>query len=475
MLKKFLWVFVETISTLLFQFLSVVLLARLLDARDFGILGMMTIFISMSNMIVDSGMGSAIVKKENATAVDFSTLFIYNLFVSLALYFFLFISSGAIARFYNTPELNYLIRLLGLVIIISAFGVVQNAKLIKDLKFKKLTIVAFISNLLSLIIAIIFALNGFGVKALIYQQLSLITIRTIMLTGMNKFVPTFTFSKESFKYQFNFGINILFSNLLQTLYTNIASSIIPKITSVTQNGYYVQANRLQNLPLSIITMVSDKAMFPILAKFNDKVVLIENARKIIRYVLLISFPIIAFCSALSKPIVLLLLGEKWIYASIYLEFLFFAGFGTCVEYLGKIIFKSNGDTKKIFHLQIIQTVTGITMLFISMNFGVMFLMYGIIAASVVLASITMVYLNKHMQYSLKDQLSDLKEPLILTLFSYFILKLLFHYFLTNTVWDITFIIPGILTYLIAGLVIKNKEINIGLILIKNYFIKRNSY
>lgn len=468
MLNKFSWVFVETASTVIFQFLSIVILAKMLTPMDYGILGMMIIFIAFGNMIVDSGMGGAVVKKEEVTHSDYSTLFIYNFVVSIIIYLFFFSFAGFIADFYNTPELTTLIRVLSLVIIISAIGVVQNARLNRELKFKQLAIVAFVSNFGSLALGIVLARVGYGVWALVYQQLCLIVLRVILLFSMARFMPTLSFSTVSFKYQFNFGVNILISNILNTVFVNISSSIIPKIAGLTQNGYYVQASKLQNVPVSILTWITDKAMFPILAQYNNPELLKENARIIIRYTALIAFPVIFFSSALSRQIILLLLGRKWIESSVYLEILFFAGIGICIQYYGKNMFKSYGDTRKILHLEIIKTIIGLAILFISFSLGLIAVMYGIVIASLVSALITMFYLNKYMKYTLKQHFSDIKGAFFLSIISYAIIKLLSLYFLSDTAWGISYFGIGCIIYILLGFVAKNEQIEkIVLVLRKN--------
>ena len=458
MLKKFSWVFVETLSTVTFQFLSVVILARMLSPRDYGILGMMIIFIALGHMIVESGMGSAVVRKETVDQTDYSTLFIYNFVVSIIIYLLIFGSAGFVADFYHTPELAALIKVLSLVIILSAVGVVQNARLNRELKFRQLAIVAFVSNFGSLTFAIVLAWLGFGVWALVFQQLCLIGLRVIMLFAMARFVPSLAFSPASFKYQFNFGVNMLLSNILNTIFINISSSIVPKIAGVVNNGYYVQASKLQNVPVAVLTSITDKAMFPILAKYNDLALLKENARIIIRYTALIAFPVIFFCSAVSRQIVLLLLGEKWIGSAVYLEIIFFGGIGIFIQYYGRNMFKSFGDTRKILYLDVMKALIGLVILFISLTFGMLFLMYGIVAASVVSALITMHYLNKYMGYSIKQHLSDLKDPFLLSLVSYAIIKMLSTHYLSDTIWGISYFLIGFIIYLLWGYLTKNKQI-----------------
>jgi len=471
MLKKFSWVFVETVSTVTFQFLSVVILARMLTPSDYGILGMMVIFIALGNMIVDSGMGSAVVKKEKVTQADYSTLFIYNFAVSSIIYLLLFSLTGFIADFYNAPELTTLIKVLSLVIVISAVGVVQNARLNRELKFKQLAIVAFVSNLGSLVLAVVLAGLGYGVWALVYQQLCLITLRVLLLFATTRFIPSLSFSAASFKYQFNFGVNILMSNILNTIFVNISSSIIPKIAGAVQNGYYVQASKLQNIPVSILTSITDKAMFPILAQYNDEELFKKNARMIIRYTALIAFPVIFFCSALSKQIVLLLLGNKWIASSVYLEIIFFAGIGICIQYYGKNLFKSFGDTRKVLHLEVIKTTIGLAILFISFNFGLIVLMFGIVIASIVSAFITMSYLRKYMKYPLKQHFSDLKEAFLLSVISYAIIKVLSSYFLSDTIWGVFYFVIGVMIYAALGAITKNEQIGEIVLLFREKIIK----
>lgn len=459
MLKKYFWTIFETISTVIFQFLSVIILARVLSPKDYGMLGIITIFIAIGNLLVDSGMGSAIVKKEKVTPNDYSTLFIFNLVISIILYLLFFGIAGLVAKYYAIHELITLIRTLSLVIFISALGVVQNTKLVKELKFKQLAIIALISNSISLITAIVLAFNGFGIWALVYQQITLLSIRVILLFYVNRFLPTLTFSLASFKYQFKFGINILFSNLLNTTYLNISTSIIPKIAGTLQNGYYVQANRLKQVPISIITSITDKAMFPILAQSNNIPELNARARQLVRYTTLISFPIIFFCSALSGPIVYILLGNKWISSSPYLGILFFTGIGECIQYLGRNLLKSHGVTKKIFYLEIIKTTIGLTILIISSFWGILFLIYGIVSSSIILSFITMIYLNNYSDYKIKEQISDFKEPLFFSFIAYALIKILNHFFLNNTAWSVLYFLFGFLSYIIIGIIFKNKETN----------------
>jgi O-antigen/teichoic acid export membrane protein len=448
MFKKFFWAFVDIFSSVLFQTVAVVVLARLLSPRDYGVIGTIAIFIAISNMLVDSGMGSAVIKMKSPSRIDYSTLFISNFIISILLYSMLFIASNSIADFYDIAELSLYIKALGVVILLSGLAIVQNIKLMKELRFKELAIITFLSSSLSIIFAVVLALKGFGVWALIAQQLSFAFFRVIFLWIFCRFMPILDFSFKSFRYQFKFGISIVCSSILNVIYNNCASSIVPKISTLVQNGYFVQASKIQTVPMSIVSSFSDKAIFPVLANEKDNSDMVVNARTILRYVLILAFPVITLCINYSHFLVWSLLGNKWVGADFYLDILMFSSYGLCIQYLGRNCFKALGKTSLILRLEIIKTVIGISILGVSLIWGLKFFLYGIVISSLVLVVITSFFLDRYFNYRIKNQVNDVKWVVLSSVILYLFVSLCVTYFSIGIVWNVIFAIPGVFIYVL---------------------------
>lgn len=408
MINNYFWASLEVVINVSFQFISLVVLSKILKPEDYGVLGCMTIFVSLGNMLVDSGMGSSLIRKIDATNKDYFTLFTFNLFVSLFLYLILFLFSPLIADFYDIPVLKNYIRVYSLIILISSFGIVQMTQLVKDLRFKKIALISCVSNLCSLFIAFCLAYNGFGVWALIYQQIVYILVRVILLFAVNRFVPSLKFSYISFKEQFTFGISILCSNIVNTIYMNIVSSIIPKISTTIQNGFYTQANKIQNLPVSIVSSILDKVVFPVLTKCSNIHQLFVNSRLLVRKITLFSFVFISSCVIFSDLLVRILLGSHWLGVIPYLQVLLFSGFPIIYIVLARSVFKAIGKTTIIMVTELCKSFIGIAIIFMFIFKGVWGIIIGFVLSSYLTLFIVMFFLQKHIDYTIKMQLLDLK-------------------------------------------------------------------
>lgn len=406
-LKNYAWATVESVTHTLFQFIALVILTKFLTPTDYGVWGMMAIFIAVGNMLVDSGLGGAVVKDKHPERIDYNTLFCFNMLVSVLFYLILFFSANAISRFYGVEELASYIRIYGLVIIISAFGIVQNTQLIKGLRFKELAIVAIVANILGIGVAVVMAVKGFHVWCLVAQQLVTMTVRVLLSFVFCRYVPRVEFSRKSLKKQFGFGGSILFSNFIGTIYGNIVSSIIPKIGTVAQNGYYLQAAKIEGVPKNITTSVVDKVVFPELSKMSEDKML-QEARRIIRMV----FPVVSLCFlgciCLAKPIVLIVLGKQWVDTIGYLKILLFGGFGSVYMYLARSLYKASGKTSIILKTTIIKSLVGLSIIALSTIWGVWGIVYGFVAISLVNSVVSAFYLQKYLDYSIRKQLSDLR-------------------------------------------------------------------
>lgn len=414
-MRKYIWALIETGSTVIFQFLSVIILSRILSPSDYGMIGMMTIFITIGNIFVDAGMGSSLIKKIDADKIDYSTLFWFNLLISLILYLILYVSAYFLSSFYEIKEFASCLRVYSLFIVISALGIVQNTQLNKDLRFKEMAIISVISNIIGLAVAIGMAHSGYGYWSLISQQLIYISLRVILQFVINKFIPQRVFSSASFRYQIGFGGSIMLSNIINVIYNNIISSIIPKVGTLNQNGYYAQASKIQHVPMNIMQSVTDKVLFPVLSKCKSDGEILDKSRQSLKPILIISFLFLFLCTIFSKYIVLVLLGKNWIDATGYLEILFLAGFGICYQYVIRNIFKSLAKTKLILLTEIIKAVLGVSMILMSASYGIEFMLWGFVVSTILSSGLYVYVLKRSCGYSYRCQIKDMILPVLIQL------------------------------------------------------------
>lgn len=435
--SSFYWSFLENFGSMGIQFIGLIVLSRFLSPEDYGLMGIIAIFIAVSNMFVDSGMGASLVKKDQVTVLDYSTLFWYNIAVSLFLYLLIFVFSDSIANFYKIRELSLFIRIIGLTIIVNSISVVQNIRFIRSLKFKHLAVVGVLSNIFSVLIAIILAIQGFGVWALIVQQLIYSVIKSIGLMFISHFKPVLHFSVTSFKEQFSFGFHLLLSNLLKTVYDNIYSSAIGKIANPVFTGYYVQANKLQMIPVNLATSIVDRAMFPILSRIEDSEAFKLTAVSLSNKVLLIAAPALLMVSVSSSYVIDILLGNKWCDAAWILSILCFVGIFMCIQSLNRNILKSLGMTKQIFQIEVLKVGIGLCILAISLFLNYTYIIWGIFLSSVVTCMISGFVVSLKMKYPMKEQAYDILRSVFPSVLAFLALYILHDYIMLPSILGLT--------------------------------------
>lgn len=376
------------------QFCATVVLARILMPSDFGLLGIITIFINLSSMLTDSGLAGYIIKKKDIRSKDFNTLFFYNITVSFILYLILFFFSTAIGRIYEDDKLISLIRIGSLSILINSLSIVQITKLLKSLKFKVLAIINLTSGGISLIVAIILAYLGFGVWALIFQQLVMAGLVTVISFTYNRYIPKLEFSLSSFKAQIKFGFPLLVSNLIGVINNNIGNNIIAKISSLSFTGYYTQAQRLQNYPNLLICSIIDRTIFPVFSKIQDINDLKIKAQELWRYSYALLFPVFVLIILNAKEIITLLLGDKWANAVWIFQLFMISSFPALQKVLLRNFIKSTGYTNDISKTEILTFIIFIIFIGISLISGSYLYVIAGIIFSQALSSVYMLYLIK---------------------------------------------------------------------------------
>src|SRR6218665_1523318 len=307
------WTFAEQFGSQIINFVINILLARILLPTDFGTIAMFSVVVSIASTLLDGGMASSLVRTNDTTEDDLSTVFWFNVAVSLVLYFLIFLLAPFIADFYKQPILNIIIRVYCLTLLVNSFVVVQKVHFIKELKFN----IAFKIQLPSLILGgisgVLFAYLGFGVWALVISAIVQNFIFTIQHWFYSDWRPKFIFSREKFKFHFHYGYKMSLSGLLNIIFTNIYTIIIGRFFSVQQLGFYNRADSLKQLPLSNISTALNKVTFPLFAKIShDDARLKEVYKKLMKLVIFIIAPVLSIMVVSAEPLIRTLLTEKWV-------------------------------------------------------------------------------------------------------------------------------------------------------------------
>lgn len=416
-LSGMLWAAIQRFGSLAISFLSNIILARLLSPDDYGLIGMLSIFIAVSNTFIDGGFGVALIQKKDTTNKDFSTVFYWNIFLSLFLYFILYISAPLIQKFYdNIHMLSDVLRVLGVVLIINAFTVVQLNRLRKEMKFKLLAKCNLSAAIISVTIAIILAYYGWGVWALVFQQIVYSLFNSIICWMVCHWKPEMIFSLKSFKDLFGFGSFMMFSSLFNTFCNNINGLIIGKFFSATTLGYYIQSKRLEDVStmgfLSVIEQVSYPMLVEIKEDFSRMRDVLERFNAVILAVLT---PIMYTIIIMAFPIIVTLFSNKWLPSVPILQVLGFAGIFLCFQGTNYNAIAAIGKSGVLFRWTLIKRLVGIALTIVPMLFlGLYGFLWGIVFSTFLYALCNMILVAKYINYPLKDQFRSLAPVFFLS-------------------------------------------------------------
>lgn len=377
--KSVIWSAVERFSVQAIQFILTIILARLISPAEFGLIAMLGIFMQIAQSFVDSGFSNALVQKKNRSEIDFSTVFYFNCVISIVAYMVLYISAPYIAQFYNEPILTDVCKWIGLNLIIQGIAVVQVAKLTINLNFKTQAKASLVAITISGGLGVFFAYNGYGVWALVIQSLFNAVINTLLLFIYTKWKPTFEFSWTSLKSMFAFGSKLLFSGLLHTIYTNMYSLIIGKKYNAIDVGYYNQSNQIARFPSVSLMAIITRALYPIQCKNQDNYQLLQQSFiKYLKMSCFLVFTVMSGIAALSEPLVIFLLTEKWIPIAPILSILCVGYMFTSVIVLNNQILNVRGRSDLYLKVEIIKKVFGITILIVTVPLGLTTICLGIL-------------------------------------------------------------------------------------------------
>ena len=420
------WSAVQKFGNMGISFVSNIVLARMLTPEDYGCIGMLAIFIVVSNTFVDGGFGSALIQKKDPTQEDYSTIFWWNIFISSVLYGVLYLSAPFIAEFYHMELLSSILRVQGIVLIINSLNIIQTNQLRKQLKFKRLANVTIIAQIIAAVSAIILAWKGWGVWALVAQQIIASSFISILLWILNKWMPDFSFSKESFKQLFSFGSFILISNLINTFCNNIQGLLIGRFFSPAVMGYYTQAHKLEAIASQSFSSVVDQVSYPVLSKFqNDNNVLKSVLQRLLVSLSFVTFPMMLILILVAEPLILLLYGEQWLNSVPYFQILCVAGIAICLQGILYYAVASKGKSKDLFVWTIIKRSVGLLAMVIGMSlWNVKGLLWGMVFGSWFIMLANSYLVSKHIGYSFLLQIKDLLPLFFVSLISFILTYLL---------------------------------------------------
>lgn len=418
------WSALQRFGTMGISFVSNIVLARLLTPDDYGCIGMLAIFITVSNTFVDGGFGSALIQKKEPTQKDYSTIFWLNLFMSVVIYGILYISAPAVSRFYDIPLLSSVLRVQGIVLIINALNIVQTNQLRKSINFKRLAVIYIASQIVGAVCAIVLAYMGWGVWALVAQQIIASSITSVILWVMNRWLPQLCFSFDSFKQLFSFGGFILASNLINTFCNNVQGLLIGKFFNPAILGYYTQAYKLEDVASHSISSVVDQVAYPVFSKVQSDNDGLKNViYRLILSIAYVSFPMMLILVLIAEPLIGLLYGEKWLPSVPYFQIICIGGIAVCLQGVTYLAIASIGKSKELFLWTIIKRGLGMILLIAGMVlFGMNGLLWGFVLSCWSVTFINAYLVSKYIKYGLWQQIKDVL-PIILISSMVFIITL----------------------------------------------------
>ena len=410
------WSAIDGIAQYIVTFLIGILLARLLSPDDFGLIGLTAIFVALSNTFINGGVIQALIRKKEVTDHDYNTAFLVNIGMSVFLYFLLFVCAPFISKFFHIGELTLVIRVSSLKFIIGSLSLVQNVQLVKRIDFKTKAKISLASAVIGGSIGIALAFRGFGVWALVIQELATISIRTISLWSVLKWVPNFQFYLESFKELFGYGSKIMISELLDTLWREMSNAVIGRFYNPSTLGQYARSRQFSSILSNNLTLVVQRVTLPILADIQDERERLANAyRKIVKCSMFVSAIGMFLMGAMSEPLLYCLIGPKWHEAAVYLPLICISGSTYPLQAINLNILKVQGRSDLILNLEVIKKLVAIIPLIIGALVGIMPMLYTYLLTCVISFFLNSHYSGKLLGYSSIQQLRDISPSYVIAI------------------------------------------------------------
>lgn len=403
------WTAFSKYSNMIIGFISGIILARLLTPYDYGCIGMLSIFMALSETFIDAGFGSALIQKKNPTQEDYSTIFFWNIGMSVVMYVILFFSAPAIARFYNIPMLSSVLRVQGLILFIYALNLIQRNQLKKKLNFKVLGILSVSTSIIALTVTIWMAYRGYGVWALVVQNIITAAIPCLVFWFYVKWRPKLVFSWKSLKELFSFGVYMFFTHSINKFCSKIQGLLIGKLYSPSTLGYYSKAQGTEGLASHTISSVMTSVTYPLYAQVqDDKTVMINMIKRLTQTISYITFPLLFVLLLTAKPIFVLLYSERWLESVPYFQALCVGGMAMCLQAVNTQTIAAIGKSRVMFQWTLIKRSVCLAMvIFCLYQFGLKVFVWSVVVADWLCYFVNAGLVSKYIGYKLRRQLLDL--------------------------------------------------------------------
>ena len=410
------WSFTDGILNQGITFLVGIVLARLLNPEEYGLLGLLMIFIIISESIVNSGLGNALIRKQDATETDYNTVFVTNLVLSFVMYGVLYLCAPLISTYFERPQLTPLLHILGIVVILNALSLVPSTKLSKKVDFKKITYCSFAASIVSGIVGIGMALTGYGVWALVGQQISRQLVLSAAFWIAEKWLPKIQFSIDSFKELWNFGWKLLVSGLINTIWNEIYKVVIGKCYNPETLGQYSQAHTYSDLFSRNLTNVIQRVSYPVLSKMQDEKERMKHAyRLVIKVTMLVAFVFMFGLAACAKSFIYVLIGEQWLPCVGYLQILCFSMALYPLHAINLNMLQVQGRSDLFLKLEIIKKCIAVIPLLLGIFVGIYWMLGASVITGLIAYYLNAYYSGPYLNYSVWDQVRDLMPSFSLAL------------------------------------------------------------
>ena len=422
------WSFADNILNQGVTFLVGLVLARLLSPEEYGLIGIIAIFIAVFNSIVDSGFSNALIRKNDAGDADYNTVFITNMVMSVLLFCVMFFGAPVIASFFNRPQLIPLTKVMASVVIINAFAIIQRTILVKKVDFKTQTKVSAIASVTSGVVGIGMASCGLGVWSLVGQQLSRQFLNSLFLWVFAKWYPKLQFSLKSFKELFNFGWKLMVSGLIDTVWREIYQVVIGKFYSPATLGQYTRAHQFGSIFSTNLTAVVQRVSYPVLSEIQDDVQKLKNAyKKVIKVTMLITFCCMLGLAAIAEPMIVSLIGDQWLPAVPFLQILCFSMMLYPLHAINLNMLQVQGRSDLFLRLEIIKKIIAVVPLLLGIFVNIYLMLFGSVITGFIAYYLNAFYSGKFLNYSILEQVRDIMPSFIIAMI------------MAVSVWGISFI------------------------------------
>lgn len=414
--KSIVWAAVDRFGIVVLQFVINLVLARMLTPDDFGCIGMILIFVAVSQVLIDGGFGSALIQKREPTETDYSTTFYWNILLSVALYAIIYGIAPAVARFFDIAPLEELLRVIGLVIVINSFSLVQRTILRKKLDFRHIAITDIVAYMMAAMVAIYIAHRGLGAWSLVGMQLTNALMTALIFWFVSRWRPSFSFSWQSLRSLFSYGGFLLVASIMQDICTHIQGVVIGRRFSAADTGLYTQAKKMDEVASMTLPAVFCQVLFPLYSeKQNNLEELQQMLRRNNQTIAFIIFPLMMLLMVIAEPVFRLLYGQKWIDAVPYFQILCIGGFFSALYNFSYYAVAAVGRSKALFYWGCYKW----GMLIILLLTGASISMTGVLVAMVI-SNINIYITNgllvqRYIGYLLRRQLVDIVPVMCCTL------------------------------------------------------------